>query len=347
MRKELLAPVVIPMMATALFLTGCSRGENPLSSKESYDIPTEGDDIMNAQLYYGGDDEEQARTIDLSFGATGSDCYVTYRRGDETVVEDKKISGKDADYLESKLIKYSKTVRDGENGYWPDTDEYPAMISIFSYRLNFLHGNEADKIDIDGATGMPSGYEEFFSDLEEKIITAEDAASKEKESILDRILRGDVYDTDDNFFALIDEIGNSDSSYYAFADVDSDGVEEICVKRYSEMYIIDSFDNVYKIVYDGATYDMPIDEDGLTGIFYSRPSAAPTSDTYIFRTISSEGEIISEDFASWYDANENGQMDEEDCFFLDSKEEKEVTMSEWLDKAEKYQKYRDYSPWNG
>lgn len=33
--------------------------------------------------------------------------------------------------------------------------------------------------------------------------------------------------------------------------------------------------------------------------------------------------------------------------FLDPKEENEVTMSEWLDKAEKYQKYRDYSPWNG
>ncbi len=45
MRKELLAPVFISMMATALLLTGCGKGENPLSSKESYDIPTEGDAV--------------------------------------------------------------------------------------------------------------------------------------------------------------------------------------------------------------------------------------------------------------------------------------------------------------
>lgn len=55
---------------------------------------------------------------------------------------------------------------------WPDSDEYPAMIDLFGYKVDYIHEGQSCYMNVSGGLAKPEGYDEFISQIKE-IITEE------------------------------------------------------------------------------------------------------------------------------------------------------------------------------
>ena len=89
------------------------------------------------------------------------------------------------------------------------------------------------------------------------------------------------------------------------------------------------------------SYDRPIDRADCYGIFYYKLGAAPFHEMYKFHTISSDIAGTEVIYASWYDEDEDGEMEDTDWFFLDSYEENKVSKDEWLKAIQDYFPLKD------
>ncbi len=151
------------------------------------------------------------------------------------------------------------------------------------------------------------------------------------------ILSGEKSFNTDDGEKKIEDIEFNDGVLYCFVDVDNDSKDELCLKGRTETFVIDKTeDGEFNELYVGRDYDVPLNDGRHVGIYYYKMGAAPYSESYIFTTITPSGDISEVINASWYDGNENGEMDDADLFYLDADMEKEVSKKEWLDKAEEY-----------
>ena len=157
------------------------------------------------------------------------------------------------------------------------------------------------------------------------------------DSIYDAFLNGEIaVETSDGNELTITELMNNDKCFYIYEDVVGDKKEELCVAANSDTYLIKDFNGTLRGIYEGASYDMPINTVDYTGMFYCYFGQAPRHERYKFTKFDKDGNVTSSEYASWYDANENKTMDENDWFFLDSSEANEVEMDKWLESAEGY-----------
>ena len=164
-----------------------------------------------------------------------------------------------------------------------------------------------------------------------------DTELKSSENDFEMILSGEEsFDTDEGE-KKIENIEFNDGVLYCFVDVDNDSKDELCLKGRTETFVIDKTeDGKFNETYVGRDYDVPLNDGEHVGIYYYKMGEAPYSESYIFTTITPSGDISEVLNASWYDGNENGEMDDTDLFYLDEEMEKEVSKKEWLDKAEEY-----------
>ena len=179
-------------------------------------------------------------------------------------------------------------------------------------------------------------------EVTQKPVTNTEETSKETSENIsyDALLQGEakLQTLDGKSVSLTELAGNSDVNY-VIMDLDKDGEEELFVLASPVSALIKNVDGEYKMIYDGCGYDVPINTDGLTGVLYAYPGAAPLHDIFKYTEFEA-GKKTSETVASWYDAGENGEMDSEDWFYL-GEDEKEVTMDEWLAAAGKLYEHRN------
>ena len=161
---------------------------------------------------------------------------------------------------------------------------------------------------------------------------ADDIVPKEYE---DALIGKKVIQTPDGAMS-INEFEDSEDNLYCFSDVDGDDCEELIIHGRLYFYVIKRFDDDYRVIYDGRNYDRPIDMNECHGIFYYKLGAAPYHETYMFYTMSSDIEGTEVIYASWYDEDEDGEMEDTDWFFLDSYEENKVSKDEWLKAIQDY-----------
>ena len=139
-------------------------------------------------------------------------------------------------------------------------------------------------------------------------------------------------------------LGCEDNSYnYVFMDVNGDEVDELILKYLGKMLIVTDNKGTANEVYIGCTYDMPISKGNVHGVFYCRPGGAPTHYNYVLSLMDKDFNVKSPQYGSWYDGNENGEMDDEDMFFIDQ-EEKEVSKQDFVDKSKNLLDLQNYSP---
>ena len=163
------------------------------------------------------------------------------------------------------------------------------------------------------------------------------------QSDYDDILLGkESFNTDRGKKKISDVDFNGEILYY-LADVDNDSEDELFLKGRTESYVIDEKDGQFYEVYVGRDYDLPLNDGTYCGIYYFKTGAAPYSESYIFTTIDTDGQCTEVINATWYDGNENDEMDDDDLYFLDAELETKVTKNEWLDKAGEYQALKDTS----
>ncbi|WP_155830768.1 hypothetical protein [Butyrivibrio sp. AE3009] len=191
-----------------------------------------------------------------------------------------------------------------------------------------------------------SDVNSLLQEVTEKSVTNTEETSKEtsKETAenisYDALLQGEakLQTLDGKSVSLTELVGNRDVNY-VIMDLDKDGEDELFILASPVSALIKNVDGEYKMIYDGCGYDVPINTDGLIGVLYAYPGDAPLHDIFRYTEFES-GKKTSETVASWYDANENREMDAEDWFYL-GENEKEVTMEEWLAVAGKFYEHRN------
>ncbi|MCR4831858.1 MAG: hypothetical protein K5883_10455 [Pseudobutyrivibrio sp.] len=133
-----------------------------------------------------------------------------------------------------------------------------------------------------------------------------------------------------------------DDVQYVMMDIDGDDREELCVRAHPAFYILKDIKGRLSVIYSGATYDEPINNNDLVGVYWYRTGAAPIHDDYKFVSFNN-GTVDNIEYYSWYDENGNGEMDEVDNYSEHYYDEKDtMSMEEWLELAHNYLDYRDY-----
>ena len=147
--------------------------------------PVEGDFISYARFSLCDEETMESEDISLFYGASGAPSYVvSYQKTNETVVDNIKVSSETGDKLSAAIIEYFKNYN--TNGsYWPDSEEYPAMLVLFDFAMDIERDGQVHTFKGDGATGIPVGYENFFREMVE-IINADDAFAPNIITPLDR-----------------------------------------------------------------------------------------------------------------------------------------------------------------
>lgn len=168
--KKFLAAV----LALAVMTAGCSHDGEILdegttaSKKEQRVDPSEfeADEILWFDLECR--DEE---TADLT-----EDISIEMYPGDTTAVinkEEYELSEEQCSKLREFILEYSGTVKENKNAYWPQTEEYPAMITLFKFEIR----GEDKRYKETGALCYPDGWEVFIENLKEMITAPEDLRS--------------------------------------------------------------------------------------------------------------------------------------------------------------------------
>ena len=143
----------------------------------------------------------------------------------------------------------------------------------------------------------------------------------------------------------ITTLPDSDKYYFTLADVDGDEEVELCVKTLNTLYVINYKDRDYKVIYEGSVYEDPVDAPEKHGIYKYIKGSAPESEQFKFTEIDDEGNIVSEAFASRYDANDNGIFDEADMYYVDADDSTPVDEPTWKSKAGGIYNYvENYAP---
>ncbi|WP_028234242.1 hypothetical protein [Pseudobutyrivibrio sp. MD2005] len=129
---------------------------------------------------------------------------------------------------------------------------------------------------------------------------------------------------------------------YIEMDIDGDGEEELCVRAFPSFYILKAQAGELTVIYSGATYDEPINNEDMVGVYWYRPGAAPTHDDYKFVSFKN-GSVDKENYYSWYDENDNMKMDKTDKYIVIRNDERsEMDMKKWLNMAQIYVDNQDY-----
>lgn len=201
---------------------------------------------------------------------------------------------------------------------------------------------ESEEKDSKDETNEEEKSEDEVSEAEK----AEDGDSKESEDdaekLYEEVLSGDRKILfSDGEEAAIKDFWEWETLRYIYADVDGDGEDELCLKDRAALYVLEASDGTVYTSFEGCTYDMPMDDGDLHGIYYYRPGAAPFHENFQFTEFDADGVLDKTTYASWYDANENDEMDEDDWFFLDGEEEEEVDMDDWLEVGQQFLALKD------
>lgn len=175
--KKFLAAVLVLAVVTA----GCSHDSGisdevttGLKKEQRVDpAEFEADDIIWFDLEYR-DEETADLTEDISIEMYPGDTTAVINKEEYTLSEDQ------CSKLREFILEYSKTVKEKKDEYWPQTEEYPAMLILFKFEIR----GEDKRYKETGALCYPDGLEGFIENLKEMIIepeenTAVSAAAKD------------------------------------------------------------------------------------------------------------------------------------------------------------------------
>lgn len=156
-------------------LTGCTDtdGENGTTiDGSSTEAGVRTKDLKNLtadNLFYvsimsnNSDDSNQNVRIQISLdeGVIERDFW----DGDNTKSTEVILKEEQCQELREQIVEYSHTVQEKEKDYWPQTDEYPAMMVLFEYEIWFGDDEYYEKYRQNGALCYPDGWDAFVEKL--------------------------------------------------------------------------------------------------------------------------------------------------------------------------------------
>jgi len=169
MKKKCFIAVV--MLIAAIIGTGCSLGggmtgqgaaepeEEIKAWREAEPSEFETEEIFWFDLQSHNEDAEKTEDISIDMYQP-EDAQATLNG------EKYELSVEQCNELRQLILEYSQTVKEQEDEYWPDTDEYPDMLVLFKFEMT----GEKKRYRASGALCYPDGWEEFVENLKEIIL---------------------------------------------------------------------------------------------------------------------------------------------------------------------------------
>lgn len=131
--------------------------KNPLENLTAENITS-----VNIDSRTEDDSEEDIRIeIDFVEGTICSGKAYEFRDDNDELPEVKSLTDEQLTELRGLVKDYSYTVQGQEKDYWPDLEEYPPLLVLFEYEIEFGEGRYAT----DGALCYPDGWGEFVDKL--------------------------------------------------------------------------------------------------------------------------------------------------------------------------------------
>ena len=159
---------------------------------------------------------------------------------------------------------------------------------------------------------------EVLNDSEESQINSDIDSETDAETdlnpmeIYEGFLEGEIMIEKEEEQVYIDELFWDNDIEYCFADIDSDGSEELHIRDSVIYYTIKVMDEKPQIMFEGWWGYEPVIADDLCGIFYYYHKYETEQIDFI--RISADGSKESDGEFHWYDENVNGNEDIEDTF---------------------------------
>lgn len=168
----LVGSAVIMLVGCSLFNIG-KRGlpGEESSKKEAINIRNPLENLTVENITYVNidsrneeDSEEDIRIeIDFEEGTICSGKAAEFYDDNDELPEAKSLTGQQLTELRELVKDYSYTVQAQEKEYWPDLEEYPELLILFEYEIEFGE----DRYASDGALCYPDGWDEFVEKLME------------------------------------------------------------------------------------------------------------------------------------------------------------------------------------
>lgn len=166
--------------------------------------------------------------------------------------------------------------------------------------------------------GVGTPEQEALNNSEESEINSEPDAEADTESelnpmeIYEGFWDGEIMIEKEEEQVYIDELFWDNDIEYCFADIDSDGSEELHIRDSVIYYMIKVKDEKPQIMFEGWWFYEPVIVDDLCGIFYYYHKYETEQIDFI--RIYADGSKESDGVFRWYDENVNGNEDIEDTF---------------------------------
>ena len=153
-------------------------------------------------------------------------------------------------------------------------------------------------------------------------------------SIYNQFINGEITaKTDDGNDLYVNQFDFLDNGFqYAVYDVDSDGVAELCVRCF-QLYIFDIKDGAVYNLYTETRADSTVLNDGA--LFQVKHGAEPDHIYYDYRKINQNGEIVIQNYFSWWDA---ATADDDESYYIG---EKRVSKQEYDEFWAEYSNFAD------
>ncbi len=153
-------------------------------------------------------------------------------------------------------------------------------------------------------------------------------------AIYNQFINGEITaKTDEGYFLYVNQYDYLDKGFsYAFCDVDSDNVDELCVKNL-QLYIFDVKDGGLYNLYTETLADSTVLNDG--GLFQVKYGAEPDHIYYDYKKINQNGEIDKQLYFSWWDA---ATADDTESYYIG---ENSVTKQEYEELWAEYSNFAD------
>ena len=136
--------VIITVTAIMLIAAGCRSKTETSEEHKGYSTA--------AVLWAEGDDASHSVYVDFENRMIVTD--------NENIKEE--VPQDVLDEMSDLFDHYIPVIREKEKEYWPETDEYPAMLQLFGVEFTYTDGSSYSQ---DGALIYPDGWDDFTGQL--------------------------------------------------------------------------------------------------------------------------------------------------------------------------------------
>lgn len=165
-RNQIIIIICVSVLLVVLFVIGILHLLDAYKDKHELDDLQEKNLLSLSIKSNNSDNHDEGIEINVDFEKR---AVIWAIRKENNGKEEKEVvlSEEQCQELKDYIVDYSHKVKAKEKEYWPQTDEYPDMYMLFSYKVKYSVDEKNMEYRTSGALCYPDRWEEFIEKLME------------------------------------------------------------------------------------------------------------------------------------------------------------------------------------